>query len=122
MKVQGMKLAWIVVKDLDAAIKFYTESVGLTLMNKNTEHNWAELSGPDGFVLGMGQESPYMDNKAGSNAVMTIEVDDIIAARNSFEKKGITLLGDIMEVPGHVKMQTFMDSDRNVMQLVQCLS
>lgn len=122
MKVLGINLSWIVVKDLDSAIKFYTDTVGLTLRNKSPEHHWAELSGPDGSTLGIAQESSYMENKAGSNAVVTITVDDIEVARNSFLKKGAKLLGEVMEVPGHVKMQTFMDNDHNVMQLVQLLS
>lgn len=122
MKILGFHLAWIVVKNLETAIKFYTETLGLTLTTKSIEHKWAELKGPEGFQLGIAEESAYMENKAGSNAVMTLSVDNIEEARNVYIKKGVKLLGDIIEVPGHVKMQTFMDQDHNVMQLVQILS
>lgn len=122
MKVIGMNLAWIVVKDLEAAITFYTDVVGLTLREKSLEHHWAELSGPDGFTLGLAQESSHMELRAGSNAVVTITVEDIVVAKNFYLKKGAKMLGDIIEVPGHVKMQTFIDKDGNTLQLVQLLS
>jgi len=120
-KVDGIRLSWITVKDLDAAIKYYIEVVGLTLGDHNPEYKWAELSGPNGAHLGIAQENPEIEIKAGTNAVVTINVDDIEAARQSFEEQGATLIGDITEIPGHVKMQTFQDADGNVLQLTQIL-
>ena len=121
MKVRGNLLSWIVVKDLKAAIKFYTEVVGLTLLNKSPEYGWAELAGPEGASLGIAQESSEMEIKAGSNAVMSISVDNLDAACGLYRKKGAKLVGEIVEVPGHVRMQTFLDFDGNMMQVVQKL-
>ncbi len=89
MKVQGNLLSWIVVKDFKEAVKFYTETVGLTLKSQNPEYGWAELSGPEGAF---------------------------------YKEKGAKLVGEIGEVPGHVKMQTFLDPDGNMMQIVQELN
>lgn len=122
MKIQGLYLTWIVVKDIEAAVKFYTEVVGLTLKEFHKEFGWAELSGPDGTLLGIAQETPQEVTKAGSNGVITIAVDDIVSARNELAKKGVLLIGDVIEVPGHVKMQTFTDKDGNMLQIVQTLS
>lgn len=122
MKNKGIFLSWIVVSDLDDAIKFYTEILGFTLRSCYKEMGWAELSGPGGCDLGLAQANPKSDLKAGTNAVPTITVDDIVKARNDFLKKGVTLMGDIMEVPGHVKLQTFVDKDGNTFQLVQLLA
>ncbi len=121
MIVEGIKLIWIVVKDLQSSIKFYTEVVGLTLDEQHPEYGWAELSGPDGSRLGLAQESDEMDFKAGVNAITAITVEDIDVARTSFLEKGAKLIGDIVEVPGHVKMQTFEDNDGNILQIVQKL-
>ncbi|NGX38174.1 MAG: hypothetical protein K1000chlam2_01346 [Chlamydiae bacterium] len=121
MIVEGIKLTWIVVKDIEAAIKFYTETVGLTLHQHNSEYGWAELSGPDGSRLGLAQESSEMDVKAGMNAVTAITVKNIETARDFFLEQGVELVGDIIEVPGHVKMQTFHDKDGNMLQIVQKL-
>ncbi len=121
MKVKGIQLSWIVVKDLQKSIKFYTDTVGLKLMNQSPEYGWAELAGPDGCTLGIAQESPQMDNKAGTNAIMTVSVEDIDKAVAVYKEKGAQLIGDVVEVPGHVKMQTFSDQDGNIMQVVQTL-
>ena len=121
MRVRGNMLSWIVVKDLNVAVKFYTEVVGLTLHNQTTEYGWAELSGPEGCRLGICQECSEMGTKAGSNAVVTITVEDLDIACSFYTEKGAKLVGEIMEVPGHVKMQTFVDQDGNMMQIVQKL-
>lgn len=121
-KTFGISLSWIVVKDIQEAIKFYTETVGLTLLQHTPEYGWAELSGPEGTTLGIAQENMEENVKAGTNAVVTVRVDDINKARADFEERKVTLVGDIIEIPGHVKMQTFQDKDGNTMQLVEILS
>ena len=119
MKVNGIRLGWIVVKDLAEAIEFYENVVGLTLKERMDEHGWAELQGPDGCRLGIAQESDYMDTKAGSNAIMAISVEDMDEALKHYKEKGAKLVGDVIEVPGNVKMQTVVDADGNVFQIVQ---
>lgn len=121
MKVKGIYLSWIVVKDVEAAIKFYTQMLGLTLREFNKEYGWAELSGPDGAILGLSKENLEFNMKAGTNAVMTISVDNIQKARDDLKNKKVHLIGDIMEIPGEVKLQTFVDIDGNMMQLVELL-
>ena len=122
MNIKGIHLSWIVVADIEAAIKFYTETVGLNLLEFHKEYKWAELQGQDGATLGIAEHSTGCEVEAGSNAVVTISVEDIVAARESFLKKQVQLVGDIVEVPGHVKMQTFKDQDGNTFQLCQMLS
>lgn len=119
MVVQGIFLSWIVVKDIKTALKFYTEVVGLKLREYHEQYGWAELVGPDGAALGIAEESPQEAIKAGSNAVITVSVDNLEEARQEFIKKGVSLMGDVIDVPGHVKMQTFADQDGNTLQLVE---
>jgi len=121
MNTQGIHLAWIVVKDIQKAIKFYTEVVGLALREFNTEFGWAELSGPDGAALGIAQHSSHSEIQPGQNAVMTITVKDLDVALKDWKKRGVKLVGEIMEIPGQVKLQTFVDQDGNTLQLCQKL-
>lgn len=121
MEMKGFNLAWIVVNDFKKAIQFYTEVMGLKVQNCNDEHGWAELTGPNGALLGIAKVCEHTDVKPGSNAVPTFSVVDIVAARASLEKKGTKLLGEIIEVPGQVKLQTCVDQDGNHFQLCQCL-
>lgn len=122
MNVIGMHLSWIVVADIESAVKFYTETVGLTLKEFSKEYNWAELSGADGARLGIAQHCPSSEVGIGANAVVTISVVDIEKAKNEFVNKDVQLIGDILEIPGHVKMQTFKDKDGNTFQLCQLLN
>lgn len=122
MSIESIGLAWIVVDDLKAAVKFYTEVVGLKVETQNDEFGWAELCGhKDGMKLGISAKNESQGIHAGTNAVVTLTVSDIEATKKEMLSKGAKMIGDIMEVPGHVKLQTFSDKDGNKMQLVQLL-
>lgn len=121
MQIKNLGLAWIVVKNLDSAIKFYTQTVGLKVDVFSPEYKWAELVGETGARLGIAEENQTSDVKAGSNAVITLTVEDILSAKNEFLKKDVELVGDLLEVEGHVKMQSFKDLDGNLFQLCQIL-
>ncbi len=124
MKIKSMDLAWIVVKDLKQSVKFYTEQVGLKLMELNEDFGWAELQGEEGGVkLGLGQIHPSNEGiMPGNNAIVTLTVDSIEDSVAELKTKGAKLIGEIQEVPGHVKLQMVQDEDGNHFQLVECLS
>lgn len=121
MNVKGIFLNWIVVNNIESAITFYTQVVGLQLKEYSKEYKWAELSGPEGSVLGIAEESEQEDKRAGTDAVVTITVQDLEKACIDLVKKGGHLLGDMIEIPGHVKLQSFEDPSGNKLQLVQQL-
>lgn len=117
-------MAWITVSDVKKAKKFFTEVVGLEVRTDTPEYGWVELVAKDGgSALGVGQYNPQYGNEVqpGQNAIITFTVDDIMEAKAEFEKKGVTLLGDIVAVPGHVKMLFFTDVDGNKFQIVELL-
>lgn len=120
MKVKEIGLSWIVVKNLKAAVKYYTDVIGLKLMEMNEEYGWAELEGHEGGSrLGIAQENPSEQVKAGQNAVMTFTVANLDKAKEAMVKKGAKCEGDVLEVPGHVKMQTLVDNDGNRFQICE---
>lgn len=121
MDIQGIHLSWIVVQDFEAALHFYTNVLGLTLRSKAEEFGWAELSGPSGSILAIAKADPRENLSAGSNAVVTISVKNIEEARKHCIKNGVALQGEIIEIPGHVRIQSFSDLDGNRMQLVETL-
>jgi predicted enzyme related to lactoylglutathione lyase len=118
---KNIELVWIVVADFKKALQFYTEIVGLTIQNSNEEFGWAELKGKEGAILGIAQASAECPIAPGSNAVVTFTVDDIQKAIEELRTKDIELVGDIQEVPGHVKLQLFKDKDNNHFQYAECL-
>jgi predicted enzyme related to lactoylglutathione lyase len=117
----SIQMVWIVVDDLKKAVKFYTETVGLTVSSITEEYGWAELSGGNGCMLGLAQKSKEMDMQPGENAVLTFTVGDVAAETQRFRKKGANIEGEMMEVPNHVKLQSVRDPDGNLFQLVECL-
>jgi len=121
--VKSSDLSWIVVSDLNKAKHFFTHTVGLKELSCSEEFGWAELGGESGgAVVGLAEENPMMgDIKAGSNAVITLTVEDAEKTTEEFEEKGIPLVGEMMEVPGHVKLQMFKDPDGNLLQIVEKL-
>ena len=124
MHLKSMNLAWIVVNDIKKAIQFYTETVGLKLMEFHEQYGWAELEGNEGGSrIGIAQNHPEANEgvQPGQNAVVTFTVRNLEQAIADFNKKGAKLVGKIQEVPGHVKMQMVSDTDGNRFQLVQLL-
>jgi predicted enzyme related to lactoylglutathione lyase len=122
MRVKEIGLSWIVVKDVKAAVQYYTTVVGLKLEEFHEQYGWAELSGYEGGSrLGIAQESPQEKVTAGQNAVVTFTVENVEETKREMVKKGAQCEGDIIEVPGHVKMQTVIDKDGNRFQICELL-
>lgn len=120
MNVKKIGLSWITVSDLVKARSFFVETLGLEVKDFAPEWGWMECSGKEGdSLLGVGQAQGEM--KAGHNAVMTFTVDDVVAGRAELLEKGVRIIDEIVEVPGHVKMLTFFDNDGNMFQLCQRL-
>jgi len=122
MSIKSFDLAWITVDDLKAAVKFYTDVVGFQLKEMNEQWGWAELQGESGMRLGIGVCNDSSDVKPGQNAVPTFTVTDLDKSKADMIQKGAVCLGDVMEVPGHVRMQTVQDPNGNKFQIVQVLS
>lgn len=122
MSVKNISLVWITVSDLAAAKKFFVDGLGMKLTQDSPEHGWLELAGQEegGTALGIAQINK--DQPAEKNAITTFTVADVVASKAELENKGVTFIGDIIEVPGHVKMIMFTDADGNRFQLVQLLS
>ncbi len=122
MTVKSINLAWIVVKDLKSAVKFYTHTIGLQLMEIHEEFGWAELAGQDGGTrLGIAQTSDMEQILPGQNAVVTLTVANIAHTKADLSKKGVKMLGEVLEIPGQVKLQMAVDNDNNHFQLVEVI-
>lgn len=126
MHAKSIGLAWIVTKDFKKTVKFYTDVVGLKLVEMHEEMGWAELEGHDGegMRLGIAQDSEECPSpiKPGQNFVMTFTVENLEKAVKDFQKHGGALVGQSETVPGHVKMQTVKDNEGNHFQFVELLT
>ncbi|MEM8767685.1 MAG: VOC family protein [Pseudomonadota bacterium] len=99
------------VKNLDQSIAWFKDMLGFELVMRMDEAGWAELSSPTQDVtIGLG-ENESVEGHGGTTPVFG--VTDIAAARAELEGKGVTFDGDIVEIPGMVKLATFFDPDGN---------
>lgn len=121
MVSKGSYLSWIVVSNIEEGRKFFSEVLGLKERAYDPQYKWAEFSGEGGTIVGICEYSEHSDIQAGSNAVMTFTVDDLTKAKKELIAKGAKMIGDVLEVPGHVKMQSFCDQDGNYFQIVEAL-
>ena len=106
------------VADIDASIAWFKDKLGLEAVFK--VEGWAEVATPvEGVTIGMAQ-SDERYGRGGTTPVFGVQ--DIEAARAELEGKGVRFEGDIVELPGLVKLATFMDPDGNAYMLAQSLS
>ena len=122
MAVKKIELISLSVADFARAKDFFTNVVGLEVKQVNSEFGWMELQGKDGgALLGIGQKNEQCGNMDQKNAVISLTVDDIVATKADFEAKGVKFNGDIMEVPGQVKLASFADAEGNEFFLAENL-
>jgi catechol 2,3-dioxygenase-like lactoylglutathione lyase family enzyme len=103
-----------VVRDLDEAIRFYRDALGLKVKLK--AKNYAELvpDGGDGSVALLKRQYvynvfEYQDlPEIGENGVTTFETDDIEEARRELDAKGVRILGDTFE-DQYIRLFVFQD-------------
>jgi len=116
--IKGISLSWIIVKNLELAVSFYQKNLGFQLKNYDPSNRWAELVGSEGGTLGISEENAQFSWEAGSNAIVVMSVENIEISRNELSAKGVILIGDIVDLPD-AKIQSFMDLDGNLMQLIE---
>ena len=111
-----VNLAWYSVKDLNAAKRFYGEVLGL---KKTFEmEGWSEFSHADG-AASIGLSAISEPGEGGATVVL--KVDDLDRSRKELGAKGVKFEGDVMEVPGVVRIASFRDPAGNRLQLCQVL-
>ena len=107
------------VRDLDAAIAWFKETLGFEEQFKVAEAGWAEVSTPVGGVTVGLSQSDEAPTRGGATPVFGVA--DIDAARAELEGKGVRFEGDTVELPGMVKLATFFDPDGNAYMFAQSL-
>jgi len=110
-------MAWYTVGDLDKAKAFYGDVLGLKKIFEM--QGWAEYSHAEGqAAIGL-NAMPGTSGDGGATVVLGVEsLDD---TRKKLAARGVSFVGDIMEIPGVVRIGTFHDPFGNRLQLAQNL-
>ena len=115
MTVKGLDHVYYWTRDMDRAVAFYRDVLGLTVVRRDGD-NWAELdAGPACFALHRVVES-HPVQPGGATAVF--EVADVDEARRALELRGVEF-GHSADIEGYARYATFQDPDGNTVQLIE---
>jgi len=107
----------LMVADMDDAVRFYTETLGLDLTFRSGDH-WAMVKGP-GLTIALhpkGEHRAAPDIDRGPGVSIGFEVADLGEARGRLEAKGIDFESANDEF---VKLAYFNDPDGTTLYLMQ---
>ena len=114
--VTGMDFVSVPTQDLDRAVAFYGETLGLPRSMYKPERNFAEfetgtvtLSVVNPERIGIGSFTPVANHLA-------LHVEDVAEARRTLEERGVEFAGDILDT-GVCHMAFFSDPDGNAFML-----
>jgi CreA protein len=104
------------VSDMDRAVRFYEEAVGLSLVRRD-DSNWAEFdAGPARLALHAAIEGRPM---APGGATAVFRVEDLDAARTALEARGVEFEEHVGEVQDFARFASFRDPDGNAVQIIE---
>lgn len=102
-------------RDMDRAVAFYTEIVGLTLARR-AGGEWAEMqAGPIRFAL----HGAAGDGDLPGSGTVVLRVEDLDAVRADLEARGVAFDAFVGEVEGFARFATFRDPDHNPVQIIE---
>jgi predicted enzyme related to lactoylglutathione lyase len=114
--VTGVDFVSVPTRDLERAVAFYGETLGLPRSVYRPERNFAEfetgtvtLSVVDPERIGIGSFSPNANHIA-------LHVEDVAAARATLEERGVAFAGDTLDT-SVCHMAIFADPDGNALML-----
>ena len=117
---KGISMSCVTVSSLKETKRIFVDLLGLEVKEHDERYNWMELEGEEGGRVGFGE--PMGEGmKAGTNAVVSISVDNIEEVKAFLESKDVQFFGDIVVIPDEVKLALFIDNDGNQYFLAQKL-
>lgn len=102
-------------RDLDAAVKFYGETLGLPRSVYMPERNYAEFETGNVTLSVYDAEKMGLEHHANPNA-LALHVADVASARAELEGRGVQFAGDTFDT-GVCHMAFFADADGNALML-----
>ena len=102
----------VMVSQMDAAVAYYTESLGLELVNRYGDH-YAEIRAP-GLMIGLHPSSEKVIT--GNNLSIGFGVVDFDTTVKNLEAKGIAFN---IEQDGWIRLAHFSDPDDNPLFLAE---
>lgn len=114
MAIKKLQNAYYVTENMDRAVAFYRDTLGLGLKFQDGA-KWAQF---DAGGVNFSLSSPAEAAEGAQGAVVIFEVDDLDDSRSRLEAQQATVL-DSRDMGAHGRSLTFRDPDGNIVQLFQ---
>jgi catechol 2,3-dioxygenase-like lactoylglutathione lyase family enzyme len=113
--VDRLDLVFYWVSDMDRAVSFYRDVLGLQLLRQDSA-TWAEFdAGGRRFALhSAGEGQPV----GGGGATAVFAVGDLNRAKSELAARGVTFTHE-GDVEGYARFASFLDPDGNSVQLIE---
>ena len=115
MTVKGVATVWVPVQDMERAVGFYRDTLGLEVTRE--DDGWAEADA-NGLMIGLnGRESEGAGD--GGGPVISFQPDgELEDAKRQLESQGVSFPGEVSEHPWG-RIAAFEDPDGNSLQLYE---
>jgi predicted enzyme related to lactoylglutathione lyase len=109
-------LMTIMVADMDRAVSFYTDTLGLSLRFR-AGNDWAEVNSP-GVRIGLHPTRAGSSPSASQSVSLGFEVNDIDTAMSELKGRNVAFAGGIID-GGQERIAHFSDPDGHLLYLFQ---
>lgn len=110
----GVAAVWVPVADMDRAVAFYRDALGLDV--KMQQQDWSEVDA-GGLTIGLNAREETSGNSSNGGAVISFQPDgDIEAEVQRLESAGVTFTGEISDHEWG-RIAPFKDTEGNDLQL-----
>ena len=113
--ISGVDFVGIPTRDLETAVAFYGETLGLERSAYRPDRHHAEFETGNLTINVMNAEKMGLPHVAFQNP-LALHVDDVAAARAALEEKGVTFAMDTFDT-GVCHMAFFADPDGNALMV-----
>jgi predicted enzyme related to lactoylglutathione lyase len=113
--VSGVDFVAVPTHDLEAAVAFYGETLGLPRSVYRPDRHFAEFETGNLTLNVMDAEAMGLEHHV-SHAPIALHVDDVQATRATLEERGVAFAGDTFDT-GVCHMAFFADPDGNDLML-----
>jgi catechol 2,3-dioxygenase-like lactoylglutathione lyase family enzyme len=117
--LRKLDIVVMLVKDWPAAVRWYTEKLGLKLLYKEDDDRWCQLAFPDGGTTLALYGADTVDPSARNRCLPDILVDDLSATVEELRRRGVEFRGDIRGGDEGYRIATLIDLEGNELQLYE---
>jgi predicted enzyme related to lactoylglutathione lyase len=115
LKITGVDFVGVPTRDLETAVAFYGDTLGLERSAYRPDRHHAEFETGNLTINVMNAEKMGLPHVAFQNP-LALHVDDVAAARAALEEKGVAFTMDTFDT-GVCHMAFFSDPDGNALML-----